>query len=213
MKNIFWESTTMWFAVILLPVCSLFFNGKSNNIFYENVISIDKSILHNGDIIFRKGRSFVSQMVLLADKNSPFSHTGIIYKKNDSVFVIHSVPAEEKGKKDIVKIEPIEIFIRPDRASKILVCRLKDSSSSNISVQASQLALNYAKEKIPFDGDFNLENDDKFYCTELIWKVYKKSGLDLLDNKFSKSNLPFYKGPIIFPSDILESKHLAKIFY
>ncbi|GAB6282391.1 MAG: hypothetical protein STSR0008_11360 [Ignavibacterium sp.] len=205
MKNIF-------IVIILLPVCSFFFNGKSNDIFYENVVAIDKSILHNGDIIFRKGRSFVSQMVLLTDKNSPYSHTGIIYKRNDSVFVIHSVPAEEKGKKDIVKIEPIEIFIKPDRASKILVCRLKDSSS-NISVKASQLALNYSKRKVPFDGDFNLENGDKLYCTELIWVVYKKSGLDILDNKFSKSNLPFYKGPIIYPSDLLESKHLAKIFY
>ncbi len=196
-----------------MPVCSLFFDGKSNNVFYEDVVTIDKSILRNGDIIFRKGRSFVSQMVLLADKNSPYSHTGIIYKKDDSVFVIHSVPAEEKGKTDIVKIEPIEIFIRPDRASGIAICRIKDSTFSDISFEASQLALIYAMKKIPFDAEFNLDTKNKLYCTELIWSVYKNSGLDLLDNKFSKSTLPFYKGPIIFPSDLLESKHLSKIFY
>jgi len=173
--------------------------------------SIDTSLLRSGDIIFRKGNSLISQMVLLADGNSPYSHTGIIKIIYGKVFVIHSVPAEELGEEDIVKIEPIKDFLRSDRASAIAVYRL-NSKDDSLGVSASDYAYDFQKKKIHFDSSFDLKDDKRLYCTELVWKAYLKAGTDLIENKYDNIKLPFTDGPYILPGNLLESKQLTNIY-
>lgn len=97
-------------ALILLTV-TLILPTDSKNLNVGSY-SIQKSILENGDIIFRRGTSFVSNMVLMADKSSPYSHVGIIKIIDGNYFVIHSVPAEEISEKDLTKIDPLLTFLK-----------------------------------------------------------------------------------------------------
>ncbi len=203
-------------AIIILTLLTfiIFFSFNSSSIdtySYDNQLEIDISLLENGDIIFRKGRSFVSQMVLQIDSRSPFSHVGIIMKNEDSVFVIHSVPDEDDDGIDKVKIDDLKTFLLFDRASAISVYRLNNENVQSI----KNIAVNYAKEKaiagIPFDGGFDLSNDERLYCTELIWKAFKKGGIDLIEGNFDQLYTPFGKGPYILPSTLLESKYLYEI--
>lgn len=195
-------------AIILLP----YFNTQSNiTSGYEKPIEINKSLLMNGDIIFRKGRSFVSRMVLQIDNRSDFSHVGIILVEDDSIFVIHSVPDEDENGIDMVKIDDIKTFLQYDRATAVTVYRLNNNESDKV----LNTAVNYAKEKaineIPFDGGFDLSDDERLYCTELIWKAFKKGGVDLIESKFDNLFTPFGKGPFILPSTLLDSKLLTEI--
>lgn len=173
--------------------------------------SIDTSILKDGDVIFRRGTSFVSNMVLMADKNSPYSHTGIVKIIQNAFYVVHSVPAEEPGGKDLAKIELLESFLRRDRATAVAVYRLK-IENNQLSNYATEIAYNYANKKTPFDSDFNLIDDSRLYCTELVWKSYLLAGIDLVDSTFNNINIPLSKGPYILPGTLLKSKYLKPIY-
>jgi len=197
-------------TALILFTFILIFPTDSKNLIVGS-FSIQTSILNNGDIIFRRGTSFVSNMVLTADKSSPYSHSGIVKIIGGKYFVIHSVPAEEPGEKDLTKIDPLLNFLKRDRSTAIAVYRLRDENH-NLQNLAAENAYNYAVQKTPFDSDFNLNTDSRLYCTELVWKSYLLAGIDLIDNKFEEINLPFSKGPYILPGTLLKSKHLKPIY-
>lgn len=174
-------------------------------------LKIDSGQLKTGDIIFRKGISLVSRMVLVADGSSPYSHTGIVLRKGNSFLVIHSVPAESKEDKDVVKSEKIEEFLLKDRAEEAAVYRFKDELSEENIEALSQFVQFHSENKTPFDDYFDLNNDEKLYCTELVWKAYLQAGIDLIDSKFDNLNLPMVKGDQILPGTILKSKLLKQV--
>lgn len=203
--KIYWLIT----AVFLFSI-SFILPTDSPNI-HIGSYSIDKSILKDGDIIFRRGTSFVSNMVLMVDESSPYSHTGIVRISNDSVFVIHSVPAETFSEKDVVKMEPLNCFLIRDRATAIAVCRLEKDDTAT-ATNAARIALDYAKINTPFDSDFNLEDDSELYCTELVWKCYMQSGINLTEDVVENIKIPLKKGPIILPGTLLKSKNLKLIY-
>jgi len=174
-------------------------------------IKIDTGLLQTGDIVFRKGISLVSRMVLAADGSSPYSHTGIVLKKGDSLFVVHSVPAESKEEKDVVKTEPLNEFLLKDRAEAAAVYRLKNALPEASKKKILQFVLYHSKNMTPFDDSFDLKDDDKLYCTEFVWKAYLQAGIDLIDSKFDNLNLPIGKGEQILPGSLLRSQYLKKI--
>lgn len=204
------KNITLLSIVIMLFTISIILPTDSSNIHFSSY-SIDTSFLKDGDVIFRRGTSFVSNMVLMADKNSQYSHTGIIKIIQNKFYVVHSVPAEQPGEKDLAKIELLESFLRKDRTTALAVYRLK-IENDYISNYATEIAYNFAKKKTPFDPDFNLHDDSRLYCTELIWKSYLQAGIDILDNKFDNMDIPLFKGPYILPGTLLKSKHLKPIY-
>lgn len=198
--------------VSLVLTFPFFFRLKEVNSKPLPSIAIHKTLLQDGDIIFRKGRSLISRIVLLTDTNSPYSHTGVIRIKDDSVFVIHSVPAEDYSESDLVKMEPIDVFCRIDRCSEISVSRLKSGLIENI-YGISEFAFEKFIQNTEFDDAFDLNTDDKLYCTELVWKTYLSAGIDLIENQFDKLNLPFGTEYYILPGRILTSKFLTEIYH
>ncbi len=198
-------------AALLLLILSLFFPSDtiSRN---TGSWSVGTAIFQSGDIIFRRGISLISQMVLLADSRSPYSHTGIIKTENEKIFVIHSVPAEEKWETDKVKKELLEDFLRKDRASAIGLYRLNGEFKDSVIRNAILAAEKFAIENTPFDGGFDLDDNTRIYCTELIWKSFLEAGLDLINNKFDELAVPLGKGQYILPSTILESEQLTYIY-
>ncbi|MCK4408266.1 MAG: hypothetical protein KAV44_11365, partial [Bacteroidales bacterium] len=48
-------------------------------------------VVKNGDLVFRKGRSIASRVVLITDRASSYSHVGVIYMLNEIPYVIHTV--------------------------------------------------------------------------------------------------------------------------
>ena len=67
-----------------------------------------------GDLAFRRGRSFESRAVLEADSGGLYSHVGILARRDGQWRVVHAVPGErEEGDSiDRVKVESLEAFFR-----------------------------------------------------------------------------------------------------
>jgi uncharacterized protein YycO len=131
----------------------------------NEVNAIDKS-LQDGDIIFQISLSSQSQAIQLAT-HSKYSHCGIINKKGNDFFVYEAI--------EPVKLTPLIQWIRRGKNNKYVVKRL---------INADKILTKDALAKMKeygntFQGkhyDIYFEwSDDKIYCSELIWKIYKKA--------------------------------------
>ena len=129
----------------------------------------------NGDIIFQDSPSSQSQAIKLAT-HSDYSHVGIIYKKNNKLFVYEAVGP--------VVLTPISKWINNGVGSKFVVKRLKDETLlTEKKLQAMQKVAHTFAGK-PYDALFGWA-DDRIYCSELVWKIYKR-GLGLEVGKLKR---------------------------
>lgn len=185
----------------MLPACSPAVpEGENAQIPYDS--------LRNGDIVFRRGCSYTSYIVLANDDNHDYSHIGIVQKSDSGWCVIHSVNDEPDHPTDFdrVKIEKIERFFSPSRATKgeIMHSWLNDSVASIISQQAIQLL----KDSVRFDASFNTEEHSELYCTEFIYFLYKNIGEDITEGRRTPVGILCFPNEMIFPSDIYKNKRL-----
>ena len=89
--------------IVFLFVCCV--DNKEINLFPE-------TLLHEGDLVFRKGTGLVSRAVLSADGKGTYSHIGIVVRDGNEWKVVHAVPGEPdyEGEPDRVKIENVQEF-------------------------------------------------------------------------------------------------------
>ena len=202
---------------ILLVVLTVFVfgigmdTGDNRGMYDQQVNWMMKNIkFRTGDLIFRRGKSFASQAVLITDQNSCYSHVGIICLVKGNAFVIHSVPYEEGNGNNEMKCEKLESFLSFDKASRAVVYRVHGMSDAGLT-KAVQWAKKAFDAHVKFDEEYNLVSDDKLYCTELIWKCYRAAGIDLVKGQFDNLNIPLKGGNYILPGRLILNPLLVKI--
>lgn len=203
------------FTIIIFVFVSYSFlpfnNANRANDFKKSLAHLQEKKLKNGDLIFRRGLSLESQIVLLSDDESEYSHVGIIYIINGKPFVIHSVPAESEIENECIRLEVLEDFLSGDKASKFALYRFNNELHDE-SQTAGSFAYDCYLHKYSFDNDYDLKSNTKLYCTELVWKAYKHAGVDLVENRYKRINFIMINKNMIMPSSLTESK-LLKIIY
>ncbi len=172
---------------------------------------LKKVDLKEGDIVFRRGKSFSSRVVLSADSGGAYSHVGLVVKRGDSAFwVVHEVPGESASGIDKLEVEPIASFLSSEKAEAGAFMRVNCSSEARSKVIAGiAWAINAS---LPFDHDYDLTDTTKMYCTELVWYAYKKAGIDLVQGKRTVVVIPALSGEYILPSDIYNSSLLRCLY-
>lgn len=174
-------------------------------------IPVDSLELRDGDLVFRMGLQQVSRIVTTLD-GGDFSHVGILLQTDSGWSVVHAVPDEAiAGEPDRVKCEPLEVFFLPDRARRGAVLRV--ACSSEKASRAARLAYQKYLEKIVFDHDYDLNDTTKFYCTELVWFVYNRVGVELTEGRRHQLIFPGRPEWYIFPDDLWQSAVLRLVWY
>lgn len=153
--------------------CALFVAIKvfPNNPFTESKPEkAVKSKFEDGDIIFQTSESKQCEAVRIAT-NSKFSHCGIIYDIDGKWFVFEAVQP--------VKLTPIEDWITHGKGNKYVVKRLKNNAILNPEVLQKMKAYSQQFDGKEYDAYFEW-TDNRIYCSELVWKIYKNSaGIEL----------------------------------
>ena len=126
----------------------------------------EKASMRNGDIIFQTSLSGQSKAIQVVTK-SKYSHCGIIYLVGKTYFVFEAIQP--------VKLTPLDKWIARGLNGKFVIKRLKNADQV-----LTPLTLAKMKEVgDQFKGknyDLTFEwSDDKIYCSELIWKIYKRA--------------------------------------
>ncbi len=183
----------------------------------------------SGDILFRLGYGSKSTAVVTADQEGVYSHTGIVVQRDGEIRVVHITPGEREQdrKRDLIKCESVASFFAPSRAKSGAVYRLKRAdggegeqqgaasrvSADSITLKAALAAVKYADAQVEFDSDYDLEDEGKLYCTELVWRCFLLAGEDITQGRRSElEGVPVYSGSYIFPSDIMQNPQLELIY-
>ncbi|WP_407659060.1 YiiX family permuted papain-like enzyme [Marivirga aurantiaca] len=125
-----------------------------------------ENIIQSGDIIFQTSKSSQSKAIQLAT-DSKYSHMGIIYE-NDGRFLVYEAVQP-------VKLTPLSEWIKRGEKGHYVIKRLK--SADQILTPDILKKMKLAGEKFKGkDYDVYFEwSDDKIYCSELVWKIYKEA--------------------------------------
>ncbi len=138
----------------------------------ENLKTLtDKNTIKEGDLIFQTSLSRQSMAVQLAT-HSPYSHCGIIFKKDLVFKVLEAVQP--------VKYTALDSWMAKGREGQYIIRRLKNSDkilTKDVLEKLKNEAGKFLNKKYDIYFDWS---DDKMYCSELIWKVYKRgAGIEI----------------------------------
>ncbi len=171
----------------------------------------------DGDIIFHTCPSSQSEAIQIATK-SPYSHVGVVHIRQGKPFVYEAISR--------VSLTPLKNWIARGNDKHFIVKRLK----SGLSPQ-KETALRKAGKRfqgLPYDLLFEW-SDNKMYCSELVWKIYKSIGIELTpmrpmkDYRFDHpvvqkllrarwgKNVDWDE-PMVAPADLVNSDLLTKVF-
>ncbi len=149
-----------------------------------------------GDLILIRGRHWRSRAVQTLRRREAFTHIGILVEQNDGLWVVHASPeAETEG----VAVETLEDFLKSPHLRAVRVRRLGEGLPQMRNA-ASLAALEMGGQGLPFDGNFDLDSEDRIYCSELIWRAYCAVGVDLLEGIDWQERIPLLENPILMPS-------------
>lgn len=175
----------------------------------------------NGDIIFQTSESEQSEAIKIATQ-SKFSHCGIIYIENGKTYVYEAVQP--------VKMTLLKDWITNGKDNKYVVKRLKNEEKILTESILKKMKVSGMKfENKNYDLFFEW-SDEKIYCSELVWKIYKEgANIELCKPKKLKefdlehpivkkimkqrygNKIP-YDEKVIAPSQLYESNLLETIF-
>ena len=121
------------------------------------------SVYKTGDVIFQNSHSAQSEAIKLAT-HSRFSHVGMIVVKNNQPFVLEAV--------EPVSLTPLKAWIARGDKQYYEIKRPKKLLPENAGIQKKLDSLQKIYLSKHYDIPFQW-TDDKLYCSELVWKVYK----------------------------------------
>ncbi|MBP9096320.1 MAG: YiiX family permuted papain-like enzyme [Ignavibacteria bacterium] len=219
-------------SISFIVVAILFLGYFAKRKFYDPAAKIrqaDKEIgsltskddIKNGDIIFQSSISAQCEAIRLAT-HSEYTHCGIIFKNGNDINVYEAVQP--------VKVTPLNKWIARGQDGHFVIKRLKNSSKvlneNVISDMISEAEMMKGKK---YDIYFGW-SDEKIYCSELIWKIYKRTAnievgklqklkeFDLtsapvkkvMDERYGK-DIP-YEETVISPASIFDSELLTEVY-
>ena len=159
--------------LILITAATFYLNRKQvarSYRFYSSKLKVKSLVnsreLRDGDLIFQTSRSDQSKAIQLATK-SKYSHCGIVYKEGRDFYVFEAVQP--------VKRTPLDKWIARGQDGKYVIKRLKNADKVLTPVALVKMK-RVAAEFTGKNYDLTFEwSDDQIYCSELIWKIYKRA--------------------------------------
>lgn len=132
-------------------------------------IAETKNLLQEGDMVFRLNMDGYSQFIkIFSRQDKQFSHAGVVIMEDKNPVVYHMINGDESRESKIIK-SSFEEFINPKKNYAFGIYR-NDLAENELQALVTQTK-QWHNEGIEFDFHFNLQSDDKMYCSEMIAKA------------------------------------------
>jgi hypothetical protein len=166
----------------ILTICSLFVTGSSEHkarisgfIFEQTQCCPlpDLALLQSGDIILRKGNTLVSDLIAMAfPKGDELSHCGLIIACESGFQVMHTISGT-LADQDGIRINTLQEFIAGADKQRYKIVRPRYPYNRAKAIAAAN---RLGDQHIPFDEQFDLDDSNRLYCSELIRNVAMEGG-------------------------------------
>ena len=142
--------------------------GDAYAAFYQKIDS-GLALLKEGDLVVRSGEEPASQFIRqLNRQNKDYSHAGIVFFQNGYPFIYHLVAGDENPDEKLRK-DSLLHFANPRKNSGFAVYRYNVNASEVKNLK--QIIEKWYLQGLSFDDHFNLQSNDKMYCSEMIKKA------------------------------------------
>lgn len=134
--------------------------------------------LKEGDIIFQVNVEGQGKAIQLATK-SKYTHVGVLMKQDAGWYVYEAVQPVCKT--------PLKAFIASGDSGHYIIMRHRNADSL-LSMDKLAMMKTYLIAQLGKDYDPYFDwSDSTMYCSELVWKCYRKAGISLSDLRKLKS--------------------------
>ena len=159
--------------------------------------------MREGDLAFRCGSGVFSRAVTYVEENGAYSHIGLLVEHDGVWKVVHAVPGEKESAQDFdrVKEETVEQFFAPERARKGCLVHVETPEREKVR-EICQAALGFARDSVRFDNQYELQDSSRLYCTELVWLLYRRCGVDLSEGRRRRVNALGIQADCILPEHL-----------
>ncbi len=175
-------------------------------------------VLREGDVVFSSSPHGQGGAIMAAT-GSAYTHCGIVFVKDGKTMVLEAVQP--------VGVVSLEDFKSRSQPGTFMARRLKTPPAP----ASYQAARTWAEAQIGKNYDIGFRWDDtKLYCSELVWKIYQRAGIELceprlfrdyklddpkvrkmIEERYGKmENLPLDE-KVVAPSDLATSPLLVEI--
>lgn len=123
--------------------------------------------LREGDILFTSSERGQGEAIIAATR-SPYTHCGVVVEHHGTLMVLEAVQP--------VRVSTLSAFMANGRKEHFTAKRLRNP----VSRDAYRKAREWASAQVGRDYDLRFGWDDtRLYCSELVWKIYQKAGIEL----------------------------------
>lgn len=162
--------------------------------------------LQEGDCIIRKGNGPLSYHLMNTTKEE-YSHCGVIVKENNEWKVIHTLGGSaSEHELDGVQMCDIDEFVQFAADSMLFICR--PIFMDSVGIKTAERARYYLDLQMPFDHSFSVFSEDKLYCSELLFVIFRDIyGKNIMDIKKK------HKSYMIMFSTFFDEKRFQPIYH
>jgi hypothetical protein len=138
-----------------------------------SMIEKGRSLLQEGDLVLRLNHDPTSQFIKYFNRNDKsYSHAGIVLFENGYPYVYHIVNGDVNPTEQIRR-DSLMRFCDPRKNFGFGIYRYKINAAETRKLKA--VIHDWQKKKLRFDHSFNLNTDDRMYCSEMISKALAKA--------------------------------------
>ncbi len=136
-------------------------------------VNKSKTTIKNGDLVCRTGFDYISKSLQsFNDSDKTYSHSGLAFKENNQIYIYHSIAGDDENPSECFMKELYDSFVNPEKKYCFGIYRYEiDTTEANCLHGKFK---EFVQKKIKFDELFDMQNDDKLYCSEAIAKSLNK---------------------------------------
>ncbi|HMU44952.1 MAG TPA: YiiX/YebB-like N1pC/P60 family cysteine hydrolase [Chitinophagaceae bacterium] len=134
-----------------------------------SMVQEGEHLLTDGDLIVRFNRDPTSLYIKNFNRrDKKYSHAGLLFFEDGQPFVYHIVNGSDSSREFIIK-DPFTNFCNPKENLSFGIFRynVKPTEIKRLNI----LLKKWLDKKIRFDHQFNLDTDEKMYCSEMVSKA------------------------------------------
>lgn len=149
-----------------------YLSRKNNTL---NIAAVDSCVrlLQTGDLLVRRGDDMTSYMLSqLNTKDKTYSHCGIVVVEEGYPYVYHSIGGEDNPDQ-VIRRDSTHDWCSP--ANNLSFAAYRYHISDSVKNRFVRYVRGFYREKRMFDMNFDLQTNDRLYCSEMIYKALCKA--------------------------------------
>lgn len=178
-------------AQAYLSICPILYENTANKHWQNRRYQVRKNspdnrrlvdsaqvFLQSGDLVVRRGDDMTSYMLSrLNNTDQSYSHCGIVIVEDGIPYIYHSIGGEDNPD-ETMRRDAASQWFSPANNHAFAIYRYVIADS--LKEKMVKTVQEFYREKRKFDMDFDIDTDDRLYCSEMVWKAVSAADNSLI---------------------------------